>query len=261
MKLFVKVIALILLFSGCSKNENSRYTDVVELSLPKTVTIYVSTDKGRAMGAGVYVSSNGHILTCAHLFTFAQVQSISVETYDGYIVAAELLHMHVKRDLALIKTDQTDTQFVKVASPAKLRVGQEVIAIGAPLGNTFSVSNGIISALNRDHFLYNALQTNANINPGNSGGPLLNLNGELVGINSFIESPLFLAPVFTGLGFAVECGQIIEFLGKFRGLENGAGFKIPLRQESVGAGEGSTDTFKRSTRRRVGRHNLPNPIN
>ena len=105
------------------------------------------------------------------------------------------------------------TPYVNIADPRGLKVGQEVIAIGSPAGLSFSVTNGIISALYRDfNHAYNVTQSNTAINPGNSGGPLFNLKGELVGINSFfiMARPEF--PVFTGLGFSVQSGQCIEFL-------------------------------------------------
>lgn len=171
------------------------------------------------LGSGVIISPNGHILTCAHLFDDGDVRSISIKTYNEYIHAGDLLYMDVKKDLALVRIFDETPQYAKLADPRGLKVGQEVIAIGYPLALDFSVTHGIISYLNRDFkFRYNALQTDTFINPGNSGGPLFNLKGELVGINSFIIPPIN-APIFTGCGFSVEAGQIIEFLTNFKKID------------------------------------------
>jgi len=168
----------------------------------------------RVMGAGVYISPKGYVLTCAHLFKkFTKILSITVLSPVGDEVAGSLKITGESVDLALVKVDYYKaTPYVKIANPRNLRVGQEVIAIGSPLGLSFSVTNGIISALYRDmENSYNVTQSNTALNPGNSGGPLFNLKGELVGINSFIVPPVN-APIFTGLGFSVQSGQILEFL-------------------------------------------------
>lgn len=171
-------------------------------------------------GAGVYITPRGHVLTCAHLFELNTINSIIIYNYDGSVSTATLLHKDESRDLALLSVDiKTSVAYAKLGDPRKLQVGQEVVAIGAPLGFDWTVTHGIISALNRDNMgVYNMIQSDAFLNPGNSGGPLFNLNGDLVGINSRISPPVN-APVFTGLGFAVDPGQIYMFLAKFKGLE------------------------------------------
>ena len=172
--------------------------------------------KAQVEGSGVYVSPKGFILTCGHLFNFKHIYSISITNPDGETVFGKLLRADFRRDLALVKTSfYKTTPYVLLEDPRKLRVGQEVFAIGSPLGFEFSVSNGIISALYRDFKeMYNVLQTNTATNPGNSGGPLFNLQGHLVGIVSFMVTPSSFDPVFTGLGFCVSPGQQLEFLVK-----------------------------------------------
>jgi len=223
--------------SGCASTE--RFVKVAEQSVQKTAMVQVTavveelqftiTQKGldikkstatvRYLGAGVFISPNGHILTCAHLFNHGVVKAIDIETYTGYSYRAELLFSETSRDLALLYINDLTPNYARLADPRKLRVGQEVIAVGNPLGLDFSVTHGIISALNRDFKEgYNVTQSDAFINPGNSGGPLFNLKGELVGINSFIIPPVN-APIFTGAGFSVQSGQIIEFLTRYRGLD------------------------------------------
>lgn len=179
------------------------------------------------LGSGVYVTSNGYILTVAHLFNgFKKIESVSVIRPNGDTVAAEVKQVGKGVDLAIIRTTYyKEVPYVKLADPRELRVGQEVIAIGSPAGLSFSVSNGIISALYRDfEFAYNVTQSNTAINPGNSGGPLFNLKGELVGINSFFILADRNLPLFSGLGFSVQSGQCLEFVTaakkKFPDLRN-----------------------------------------
>lgn len=229
---FLVIIAL--LIAGCTPG--NRLVKVIEKSQPKTVMVSVtavidvlkmvktpdgfkiiqSTAIGEFVGAGVYVSESGHVLTCAHLFWHNEVLGIKIEQLDGSIVPVDLVVQNDVLDLALLKADLINTPYARLADPRKLRVGQEVFAIGNPLNLPFTVSHGIISALYRDlEDGFNMTQSDTMINPGNSGGPLFNLKGELVGINSRIIPPVD-GPICTGISFSVQCGQIIEFLTKAR---------------------------------------------
>lgn len=236
MKKLMSVMFVGLILTGCVTNEP--YVKLSEDVLPKTVMITVttvvdvvnivvdkngkatvdrSTETVRIRGAGVFISQTGHILTCAHLVWTGNVQDITIEQYNGDIQRADLLNKDDFKDLALMKINAMRVlPYAQVADPRDLKVGQEVLAVGNPLGLGFSVSHGILSALNRDlDDFYNSTQSDTFLNPGNSGGPLFNINGELVGINSRIIPPVPL-PVFTGLGFSVQCGQIHEFLVSFK---------------------------------------------
>jgi S1-C subfamily serine protease len=237
------IVGIFALFqTGCSKEEK-----LVKLSAevtPKTVDIHVSgimevpvftikqTKRGIEFsiekatvpvtieGAGVFVSENNHVLTCAHLFWLTEVTGITVCRENGQCTAGELLAIEDRNDLALVGSFfDGPTPYARLADPRKLKVGQEVLAVGSPLGFAFSVSHGIVSALNRDGLgVNNMTQSDAFLNPGNSGGPLFNMKGEIVGINSRIVPPVN-ANIFTGLGFSVQSGQIIEFLTRFRGID------------------------------------------
>lgn len=177
-----------------------------------TVTVEVT-------GSGVFVSPNNHVLTCAHLFWLDTIKSINVCKASGECTFADLIRKEDDTDLGLVQTFFTvPTEYSNIADPRDLRVGQEVFAVGSPLGLPFSVSHGIISRLNTDDVGYNMTQSDTFLNPGNSGGPLFNMKGEIVGINSRIVPPIN-APVFTGLGFSVSSAQIIEFVTRFRGLD------------------------------------------
>lgn len=216
-------------------DQKEKYVKVVDKVMPAVVELQVTgivelhlwmgpidlgpiaTTKQSVLGSGAYISSNGYILTVAHLFNhFKKIQSINVIAPNGDIVAGKLKDVSKGVDLALVKVDYYKrTPYVKLANPLDLKIGQEVVAIGSPAGLSFSVSNGIISALYRDfQYAYNVTQSNTAINPGNSGGPLFNLQGELVGVNSFFIYLDPRAPLFTGLGFSVQSGQCLEFLTK-----------------------------------------------
>lgn len=238
--LFLAIVAGLL--AGCSRKD--RLVEVSKVILPKTVDIQVSgimeipvltlkvTKKGlefgvematvpvRVEGAGVFVSQNNHILTCGHLFWLKEVTSITVCNNSGTCTAGELLAHEDRYDLALIRGFFDEpTPYAKVARPGELEVGEQVLAVGSPLGFPFSVSHGIVSALGRDNVgVENMTQSDTFLNPGNSGGPLFNLRGEIVGINSRIVPPVN-ANIFTGLGFSVESRQIIDFLGRFRRID------------------------------------------
>lgn len=230
--------------AGCATSE--KFVRLSDTVVPKTVDIQVSgiakqlvlsIEKGkfkieqatvsvRVEGAGVFVSPNNHVLTCDHLFWLDEITGITVCNDSGICTAGEILHREQNLDLALLQANfDLPTPYARIGDPRKLKVGQEVLAVGSPLGFTFSVSHGIISALNRDSLgVNNMTQSDAFLNPGNSGGPLFNLKGEIIGINSRIVPPVP-ANIFTGLGFSVQSGQIVEFLtrvrNKYNGLEKG----------------------------------------
>lgn len=213
------------------------YESVARESIPKTVNITVDgtakrvflvLDKDgfsfkervvavRVGGSGVFISRNNHILTCNHLFDLVSVGTITVTDHKNESTTAIVLLQDEPRDLALIKADFKTTHKYAVLTSGPLAVGQEVIAVGSPLGLGFSVTHGIISFVDRNIKGKIVTQSDTWLNPGNSGGPLFNLDGELVGINSFMV-PVVNAPVFTGLGFSVPPSEINAFLDTLRGL-------------------------------------------
>ena len=168
------------------------------------------SDSSGSVGSGVVLDTEGHILTNNHV----------VDGYDQYVVTmddgttyeAEFVGNDASSDLAVIKLKDADASKltpIEIGDSSKLNVGEWVMAIGSPFGNEQSVSTGIVSALYRStamsstsgNTIYaNMIQTDAAINPGNSGGALVNDNGELVGINSLIES---YSGSSSGVGFAI----------------------------------------------------------
>jgi serine protease Do len=155
----------------------------------------------RGNGSGVILSSDGYILTNNHVVEDAV--SITVRTRDGKILPARIKGRDPSSDLAVIKVEATGLVAAKLGDSDAARVGEWVVAVGSPLGLSYSVTIGVLSAKGRGGLGMNAiedyLQTDASINPGNSGGPLVNLSGEVLGINSMIIAPKYA----TGIGFAV----------------------------------------------------------
>src|SRR5262245_18817403 len=179
-------------------------SQVAAAVLPSVVSIEVSGQSGAGEGSGVIISSDGQILTNNHVVALAaNGGQLKVTFNDGKTASAEILGRDPSSDLAVIKASGvSNLKPAKLGLSADLEVGQQVVAIGSPLGLQGTVTSGIVSALNRpvrtgssdalggqgDSAVFNAIQTDAAINPGNSGGPLVNMSGEVIGINSAIAT-------------------------------------------------------------------------
>ncbi len=175
-----------------------------------------------AVGSGVIVDSNGYIMTNAHVVEGAQTIRVALPLPMGdsggqvpigkrRILEARLLGQHKETDLALLKIDETDLPTLPLLSQQRPHVGQLVFAIGSPEGLQNSVTMGVVSALARQPDTSKPLtyiQTDAPINPGNSGGPLVDMNGSVVGINTFILSQ---GGGSEGLGFAIPA-RVVDFV-------------------------------------------------
>jgi serine protease Do len=163
------------------------------------------------LGSGVIISPDGFIVTNNHVIDGAV--DIRVTMTDRRILPAKLVGADPLTDLAVIKIDGSNLPSVPLGDSTQLHPGQTVLAFGNPLGFRFTVTRGIVSALNRPN-PYAAdrrspgqfIQTDAAINPGNSGGPLVNAHGEVVGINTFLVSE---TGGFSGMGFAIPA-QIVR---------------------------------------------------
>src|SRR5215470_766595 len=175
-----------------------------------------------AVGSGVIVDSNGYIMTNAHVVEGAQRIRVALPLPTGdssglvpigkrRILEARLIGQHKETDLALLKIDQKDLPTLPLISQERPHVGQLVFAIGSPEGLQNSVTMGVVSALARQADPTKPLtyiQTDAPINPGNSGGPLVDMNGAVVGINTFILSE---GGGSEGLGFAIPA-RVVDFV-------------------------------------------------
>ena len=157
-------------------------------------------------GSGSIIDTKGHILTNHHVV--ANAQKLEVTLADGSKWPAKLVGSDPDNDLAVIKIDATKERLkvISMGNSKNLRIGQKVLAIGNPFGLQRTLTTGIISSLGRTirsevgTLIEDVIQTDAAINPGNSGGPLLNSDGEIVGINSAIISP---TGGSVGIGFAI----------------------------------------------------------
>ncbi len=168
----------------------------------------------KSMGSGFIISSDGYILTNAHVVETAD--EITVKLNDKREFVAEIIGTDRKTDIALIKINATDLPKVTQGNPENLKVGEWVIAIGSPFGFEHSVTAGIVSAKGRSLAQENYvpfIQTDVAINPGNSGGPLFNMKGEVVGINSQIYSR---TGGFMGLSFAIPINVAAEIADQLK---------------------------------------------
>lgn len=251
--------ALLLLTSGCAYNgsetypeqqvqlqntaipqtgriaglDNSVITMVAEKLSPSVVGItttriskdlYSQNQRTQGVGSGVIVSEKGYILTNNHVA--GNADSLMISLFDGRDVRGQIVWADPVLDLAIVKINADKITAAPLGDSKTVRVGQDAIAIGNPLGLTFqrTVTAGIISAMNRTIevergvFMEGLLQTDASINPGNSGGPLINSNGEVVGINT--------VKVITaeGMGFAVPINVAKPVIAK---VSSGGNYGAP----------------------------------
>lgn len=175
------------------------------------VNIAVYTARGNGAGSGFVMDSGGHIVTNNHVVEDAEM--ILVRFADETVVEAELVGADVDSDLAVIRVDVPDDLLkeVRLGDSSALRVGQRAIAVGNPFGFEQTMTTGIVSALGRivrqesGYPLLQLIQTDAAINPGSSGGPLLNAEGEVIGVNTLIFSS---SGSSAGVGFAVPVNTV-----------------------------------------------------
>ncbi len=162
------------------------------------------------MGSGVVISPDGYIVTNNHVIDGAV--DIRVTTSDRRVLKAKLVGADPLTDIAVLKVTASDLASVPWGDSTRVRQGQTVLAFGNPYGFRFTVTRGIVSAINRSNPDANRskpgefIQTDAAINPGNSGGPLVDSHGQIVGINTFLVSP---SGTFSGMGFAIPT-QIVR---------------------------------------------------
>ena len=185
----------------------------------------VSIQTADAEGSGVIITADGYILTNNHVVADAQGNSVQVTFADGKNVKANIVGTDPKTDLAVVKAQSVSgLSAAKIGDSGSLQVGDTVLAIGSPLGLQGSVTEGIVSALNRTiqesadqqqpqqagTNIAGAIQTDAAINPGNSGGALVNTNGEVVGINTAIATSSSGGDGNIGVGFAIPSNRANE---------------------------------------------------
>jgi putative serine protease PepD len=202
---------------------------VAKAVLPSVVKINVAGPQGAGSGSGIIITASGEILTNNHVVELAgNGGSIIVNFNDGTTVRAHVVGTDPVTDVAVIQADGVSGLTpATLGSSSSLQVGQPVVAIGSPFGLEATVTSGIVSSLNRPvsvngngtNVSYPAIQTDAAINPGNSGGPLVNLSGQVVGIDSSIftdTQSLGSQGGSIGLGFAIPIDNILPIVNQIR---------------------------------------------
>jgi putative serine protease PepD len=180
---------------------------------PSVVEIKVTTAQDEQIGSGVIIDTNGDIITNNHVVDGEQ--SIEVTLYNGSTEQGQLVGTVAADDLAVVRIQPFANMTVaQIGNTSQLSVGQEVLAIGNPLGITETATQGIVSALNRSvtestgATIPNAIQTDAAINPGNSGGALINLQGQLVGIPTLTAVNTESNTAANGVSFAIPSSLV-----------------------------------------------------
>ncbi|MEE2033692.1 trypsin-like peptidase domain-containing protein [Rhodococcus sp. CC-R104] len=194
---------------------------VADAVLPSVVSIQVTLGTDAGTGSGVVIDGDGYIVTNNHVVSMAATNpdaKVQVTFDDGTKVPASIVGRDIKTDLAVLAVEDVDNLVVaELGRSEDVQVGEDVVAVGSPLGLSKTVTRGIVSALHRPMRLsgqgtdtdavIDAVQTDASINPGNSGGPLVDAEGRVIGINSAIKSE---TGGSVGLGFAIPIDDVTE---------------------------------------------------
>jgi 2-alkenal reductase len=200
-------------------NQENTLVELYQRVNPGIVAIRVLSEEGSGLGSGFVIDDQGHVITNFHVVENAT--ELEVDFPSGFKTRAKVLGTDLDSDIAVLQIENLPTELYPIpfGDSSLLQIGQTVVAIGNPHGLNGTMTTGIVSSLGRTmESLHEApggglftagdiIQTDAAINPGNSGGPLLNLNGEVIGVNVAIQSNSFDLngqPVNTGIGFAIS---------------------------------------------------------
>lgn len=202
--------------SGTLTTIEQVFADIYDQVSPSVVSIEVDQRINNqfvpvSSGSGFVIDRQGHIVTNFHVIDGAD--RIAINFFDGTITRAEIVGEDPDSDLAVLRVNLSANQLspVTFANSDALEIGQTAVAIGSPFGERWTMTTGIVSALDRElqgfstFVIGSVIQTDTAINPGNSGGPLLNLNGEVIGVNSQIISE---DRTFSGVGFAIPSNLV-----------------------------------------------------
>jgi putative serine protease PepD len=217
-----------------AKVQTGSIEEVAAKVLPSVVQIKLVTSQGAGSGSGIILTQDGQILTNHHVVEGAdQGGRLTVSFNDGTTASATVVGTDPLTDTAVIKADGVSGLTpAQIGSSDALLVGQPVVAVGSPFGLDATVTSGIVSALDRpvnvstdeagNATTYPAIQTDAAINPGNSGGPLVDMNGDVVGINSSIRTASSMSggqAGSIGLGFAIPIGEVLPIVEQMQAGE------------------------------------------
>jgi putative serine protease PepD len=183
-----------------------------------------ATPQGQGTGSGFVVSSDGLIVTNAHVVDGASQVAVKIGT-DGEQLPAEIVGVDASNDLALLDVDASDLPTLELGDSGSVEVGDATYAIGNPYGLDHTLTTGVVSALDRDlqapdgATIAGGIQTDAALNPGNSGGPLLDASGEVIGVNAQIATGGNAQGGNVGIGFAIPAETVARFVEQARGGE------------------------------------------
>ena len=214
--------------TGIERSYEYSLIDIFEKSEESVVQVNVLRSESEGgMGSGFVYSEDGYIITNQHVVK--EAQKVTVTFLDGEAYIGDVIGRDRDLDIAVVKVNPSNTyiQPIKIGDSSKLKVGEKIAAIGNPFGLSGSMTSGIVSQIGRllpqesGYSIPDVIQTDAAINPGNSGGPLINMKGEVVGINTAIQSA---TGEFSGIGFAVPSNTVKKVVPVL--IENGE-FKHP----------------------------------
>lgn len=211
MKRILLIILLITNLPAYSYDRDEKHIiSIYEKINPAIVCVDSHVSSGISCGTGCIIHKSGIILTSAHVVESGD--NVIVTMFNGKDYNAKVIKKYgEKKDIALLKINApVELQTVKLGNSEKIKVGQKVLAIGNPFGFNGTLTQGIISRID---YAKNRIQTDAAINPGSSGGPLLNKNGEIIGINQAIYNPDNNISNI-GIGFAIPINTIKEYLNE-----------------------------------------------
>jgi len=200
---------------------SSRNTGTNSRSPSVSFDLAAGNSTKNSIGSGVIFDAKGYILTNYHVIENAEVIEVTPFGYSGKIYSARIVRAEPEEDLAILKIDSQERfLYAELGNSDMLEVADTVLAVGSPFGLEYTVTKGIISDDKRDLVIDGAqyqdmIQTDAAINRGNSGGPLVNMEGEVIGINTAIYAP---TGIFTGLGFAIPINKAKLMLVRSTGL-------------------------------------------
>jgi putative serine protease PepD len=247
--------------NGDPKPASGSVESVAAAVLPSVVALEVSGGGAAGSGSGVVLDASGTILTNDHVVTLggeipADQAEVTVSFNNGKKVRATVVGTDPLTDTALVKVEGvSDLKPITIGKSSNLDVGEQVVAIGSPFGLDATVTSGIVSALDRpvevardaqgNATAYPAIQTDAAINPGNSGGPLVNMDGQLVGINASIRSTgagQGAESGSIGLGFAIPIDEVLPIIDQIRAGETPTHARLGIQVADVAGTAGSSDT-------------------
>ncbi len=215
--------------SAVTITENNTINDSIDKAYDAVVLIEASTRTGKSTGSGFAYKKdkkNGYIITNAHVVTNAT--SVTITNSKGETYDAKILGSDAYADIAVLSTDAENIiKLAEIGDSSKIELGDTIFTIGSPLGSQYfgTVTKGIVAGKNRlvgsESIMLEAIQIDAAINEGNSGGPLLNINGEVIGVNSMKIA----SDKIEGMGFAIPINTVMSYVER---LEKGETIERPV---------------------------------